>query len=169
MVSTTIVHVIGTATLLAILTMVSLYVSTETNTMIYTNIKRNLQNSAEVIALQVKYLLYANTNISQILDYPLEVAYNTYYNIYIGTGEVLNSKLTVLPQLLATGLYVVAITPDEKIYGYSMILNTTTLYGKPIVLSSNPIIFGSSTITKLNITHTTDEIIVEYEIMGYKT
>ncbi len=169
MVSTAVIHVIGTTILLAILTMVSLYVYTEATITMYTNTKRNLQLVAELVALQIKYLLYANTNISQILDYPVEVAYGKYYNIYIGTGSALNNKLQVLPQLTSTALYAVAILPDETIYGYALILNSTTFSNKPITLSEDPMLFGSSTITRINVTVLSDNILIKHVIEGIKT
>ncbi len=169
MVSTSLVHVIGTVTLIVMLTIISLYVYTDARITMYTNTKRNLQLIAELVALQVKYILYANSNISQTLDYPLMVSHGEYYNIYIGTGDKLHYEISVLPNLTKNALYAVAILPDKTNYGYALIINSTTFLNKQIILSEDPIFFGSTTITKLNVTVQNNNIIIDYVIEGMKT
>ncbi len=162
-----IVHVIGSAALMAILIIVLIMASSITATMMYNNKKYNLEATAESVGLQIKYALQTLTNLSIVLDYPLEIAYETEYNIIIGNGSTLNSRYSVLPQLDPNNIYVVAITPDETVYGYYRIANTT-YNGYQIVIVDGYKIFGSRFIVRVDFTIVDNTIYMNITKLGVK-
>ncbi len=160
MVSPIITHVIGITALLAILTIVIMYTGFMTQVVIYNNIKNNLEYVSQMIAIQIKYGIYSDTNTTLTLDYPVVVGNDVYYNVYLGNGTVLASLFPILSSKLEpTGIYVVTATPSKNIYAYTYVCNTTYA-GKAIVIPNKYILFGSGSIAKITINATTNDIII---------
>ena len=169
MVSPIITHVIGITALLAILTIIIIYTGFMTQVVMYNNIKNNLEYVSQMIAMQIKYGIYSDTNTTLTLDYPVVVGNNVYYNVYIGNGTVLANVFPILSDKLeSTGLYVITATPSNDIYAYTYVCNTTYA-GKEIVVVNGYILFGSGSIAKITINTTTTSITISIKEILVRT
>jgi hypothetical protein len=165
MASPTIIHVIGTATLIAVLIIISSYIFTSTQITIRDNERKNLEKIVDSLRLQLIYLLKINTNISLRLMYPLYAIYDHEYNIYVGSGYALMNTLSILGEELdPNGIYVVAVDPSNNVYSYAYLVENATT--KPIILSRNPVVFGSSLIVYAVKTLTPNNIYLDFRIEG---
>lgn len=160
MVSSAIIHVIGTTSLIAVLTIIMIYVSTTTHLTLVENEEKNLQKIADSITLQILYVLQVDTNISLRLQYPVEAISNHKYNIYIGSGASLTGIIS--GQLDPDTIYVVLKDPSNNVYAYSLVVKNST--SRPIILRNNPIVFGSTTATIIVKTLTPTSIILEARV-----
>lgn len=161
MVSSAVIHVIGTTSLIVVLTIVMIYVSTMTYITLVENEKKNLQKIADSITLQILYMLQVDTNISLRLQYPVEAISDHKYNIYIGSGSSLEPVIG--EPLDPDAIYVVLKDPSNNVYAYSLVVENST--SRPIIIRGNIIIFGSTTATILVKTLTSTGIILEAHIM----
>ncbi|MEM1662009.1 MAG: hypothetical protein QXP72_04860 [Desulfurococcaceae archaeon] len=168
MVSPIVVHVIGFTAFILILSIVIGYVGYRTYTLILENEKKTLEKIAESISLQIQYVLWLDTNISISLRYPLESTYDRMYNIELGSGNVLKKKYPFLSnELNDNALYVLTLSVDNRVYGYSIITMNSTK--KPIYLSQNPSVFSSGTITVIEKIDYLTNIRINVYIKGVKT
>ncbi len=148
MVSTIIVHVIGIAALSAILVAVIIHTSMITNTMIHDNIKRVLEETANILVLQINYALNAGINLTINLEYPILAGKDAPYNIYIGTGSKIKSiyPWTDIPN--DSNIYVFLIEPKSRVYIYKYVASPN-YNGYTIILSNDPLLFASTYAVKL--------------------
>ena len=167
MVSSAIIHVIGTTMLIAILFLVIIYTSTSTYTLIVSNEKENLQKIANSIALQLTYLLYIKANSSLSLNYPVMSIYDSEYNIIIGSGSAIKSRYPFISGLDNESIYVVTTDPSNNIYTYSFVVKNSS--NQLIIINPNPQIFGSTTITVVEKIIEGNKIIITCRIEGWKT
>jgi len=165
MVSTAIVHVIGTVTLVVILLFVIVHVNNMIMITTYNIEKHALENIAGSIAYEIAYMLSQNTNMTYNIYHPVLLSNDQGYNIIIGSGKTIIQKYPQLAQLNPAYLYVVAMIPSGNIYAVEQVC-PLNLYGKTIVLTSDPIIIGSTYDFKLNITITSTEIIIKPILVG---
>ncbi|MEM1555008.1 MAG: hypothetical protein QXM54_00510 [Desulfurococcaceae archaeon] len=168
MVSPIVVHVIGFTAFILILSIVIGYVGYRTYTLILESEKKTLEKIAESISLQIQYVLWLDTNISISLRYPLESTYDRMYNIELGSGNVLKKKYPFLSnELNDNALYVLTLSVDNRVYGYSIITMNSTK--KPIYLSQNPSVFSSGSITVIEKIDYLTNIRINVYIKGVKT
>ncbi len=162
MVSTIIVHVIGIAALSSVLVAVIIYTSMVTNVMIYDNIKRILEETANSLVLQIRYAINAKTNLTLNLEYPVLIGNNRAYNVYIGTGYQLHAKFpwTSIPE--DNNIYVFLIEPRSRVYVYEMVCPRYYI-GYNISLSEDPTLFGSTIVTSLRIGVINNTILISIE------
>ncbi len=166
MVSTVIVHVIGFSALLAVLATVMGYVSFTTYNLIKENEEENLAKIADSVSLQLRYLLKVNTNFSITLRYPLEAIYNRQYNILIGSGKAIMDEYGFISGLDNDTLYVVVVDLSNNRYASSAVAKNSTYL--PLILSENPKIFGSTTITVVEKKIYSDHIELNIVIRGVR-
>ena len=151
MVAPIITHVIGITALLAIMMIIIMYVGFMTQTMMYENVKKNLEMVSQSLAMQIYYGISSDTNMSLQLDYPLIVGKNTFYNIYIAnTSYILGVAPFLSDKLQPSQLYVLVMTPDKQVYAYTPVCNIT-FNGKTILVQNNMIVIGSGTAATLAI------------------
>ncbi|OYT37641.1 MAG: hypothetical protein B6U89_07030 [Desulfurococcales archaeon ex4484_58] len=145
MVSTIVVHLVGFTTLMIILFMVIGYVGINTYMLIAENEEENLEKIVNSLALQLRYILKIKTNFSLTLRYPLEVIYGRQYNILIGSGEAIMNRYSFIRELDNNTIYVIAVDLSNYMYRSAIIAVNST--SKPLLLSEDPKIFGSGTVT----------------------
>lgn len=166
MVSTIIIHIIGFTALIAVLAIVISYIGYTTYSLIIDNEKKNFKKITDSLALQLRYVLGVETNISIVLRYPIEAIYNREYNLIIGSGEAIMDKYSFITGLDPNTIYVVAVDLASKVYSYTTIVENSST--KPIILSENPKIFGSTTITVVEKIDMGNYIYLDLEIKGVK-
>ena len=166
MVSTVVVHVIGFTALIAVLAIIIGYIGYTTHSLIMDNERKNFEKITESLALQLRYLLRVSTNLSIVLRYPLEVIYNREYNIIIGSGRAIMENYDFISGLDNDTIYVVAADFSNYVYAYTPIVENIS--SKPIVLSENPKIFGSATITVVEKIDMGDSIQIIISIKGVR-
>lgn len=168
MVSPIVVHVIGFTVFILILSIVIGYVFFKTYELIVSNERKTLETIAHSISLQIQYVLWLNTNITISLRYPLESIYGRMYNVEIGSGLMLKEKHGFLKDhnLRDNAIYVLAISVDNRAYGYSIVVSNST--SKPIYLSKNPVVFSSGTITVVEKTDYLTRIQMNIYIKGVR-
>ena len=160
MVAPVITHVIGITALIAITTIIIMYVGFMTQTMMYENVHRNLEHVSQSIAMQLLYAITSDTNMTIELDYPIVVGKNIFYNIYIGnTSYILQVAPFLADKLVPSQLYVLAMTPDKNVYAYTPVCNIT-YDGKLINVDKNLLVIGSGTVATLAINANSTDIYI---------
>jgi len=128
-------HAIGTGFIIALLVGLFMYGLFMSEITMINNYTALLQYISDKIASSIRALYsstyLANSNQSSIsLNIPVEISSEKGYNVYIGRGEVLALEFPRLreredynPQVF----YVIASTPDKKVYGISLLFQPTDL------------------------------------------
>jgi len=166
MVSSAIIHVIGTSMLVMILLFVIIHTSTSTYLLIISNEKDNLEKIANSIALQITYTLYINTNTSIELNYPIVSIYNSEYNIIIGSGSSIKSLYPFIKDLDDDSIYVIAFDPANNVYAYAFLASSTST--PSITVEPDPKIFSSSSIAIVEKIIEGNNIVLRCHIVGWK-
>jgi hypothetical protein len=128
-------HAIGTGFIIALLVGLFMYGLFMSEITMINNYTALLQYIADKIAASIRALYsstyLANSNQSSIsLNIPVEVSSEKGYNVYIGRGEVLAlefSRLREREDYNSQAFYVIASTPDKKVYGISLLFKPTDL------------------------------------------
>lgn len=166
MVSPVVVHTIGVTALILILAVVTGYVWFKTLDLIVSNEKHNLQEIADSIAFQIRYMLRVNTNFSLTLRYPVYSIYDKMYNVEVGSGLALRGKYGFLTNLRSDAVYVLTISVENRAYGYAFIVDNTT---KPyIYLNRDPVAFSSGTIVVADKNVYMDRVEININIVGVR-
>lgn len=174
---TTIVHIIGTLALLAILFTIILYTSIRTNSLIYENEKKTLQGIVNSISYQVLTMFMIETNTSISPSYPLEAVYNRKYNVLIANGGRISEIYRHVTGLNTTYIYILAIDPVNNVYAYTVLLMNSS--EKPIYIQefvnsrscsgNGNITFSSETIVYIWKHVYINYIVMSCELKGLKT
>ncbi len=165
MVSTAIVHVIGTATFVVILLFIIAHTRIMMDITTYNIEKNALENIANSISYQILYMISQNTNITYSVYHPVMLNSKTGYNIIIATATGLESQYTQISGLNTSYLYLMVATPSGIPHVIKQVC-PLNYYGKTIVLAEDPIMISSTIDFKLNITVINNEIIVKPVIIG---
>jgi hypothetical protein len=128
-------HAIGTGFIIALLVGLFMYGLFMSEITMINNYTALLQYIADKIATSIRALYsstyLANSNQSSIsLNIPVEVSSEKGYNVYIGRGEVLALEFPRLREredYNSQAFYVIASTPDKKVYGISLLFQPTDL------------------------------------------
>ncbi len=165
MVSTAVVHVIGSTAFIVLIVFTIAHVTSTMKIMEKDLTREYYEKIADSISVQVLYCLFKNSNLTLKMEYPVTVGYNKPYNIIIGSGEMIKSKYPFLTGLTSSNIYVVVISTDNNIYAYRIIVGKS-YNNKIIVLNKDPALFGSTTLTYINITVLRDSIYIDFIIKG---
>ncbi|MFZ8790807.1 MAG: DUF2341 domain-containing protein [Thermosphaera aggregans] len=128
-------HAIGTGFIIALLVGLFMYGLLMSEITMINNYTALLQYIADKIAISIRALYsstyLANSNQSSIsLNIPVEISSEKGYNVYIGRGEVLALEFPRLREredYNSQAFYVIASTPDKKVYGISLLFQPTHL------------------------------------------
>ncbi|WP_448579476.1 DUF2341 domain-containing protein [Thermosphaera sp.] len=128
-------HAIGTGFIIALLVGLFMYGLFMSEITMINNYTALLQYISDKIASSIRALYsstyLANSNQSSIsLNIPVEISSEKGYNVYIGRGEVLASEFPRLREredYNPQAFYVIASTPDKKVYSISLLFQPTDL------------------------------------------
>lgn len=156
---------IGTLTLVIVLAFVILHVSSTVTIMKNDNLVNNFKRVADSISTQILYALMWHNNLSIRLMYPPQAGYGQQYNIIIGTGAAIRSQYKIFNVPSDNSIYVVITTPDNTIHVEKKIVETISGY-ITINMINDPVLFGSSTITYLDIKVLDNNIFMNIVVKG---
>ncbi|ABN70563.1 hypothetical protein Smar_1474 [Staphylothermus marinus F1] len=160
-----IIHMIGTLALVIVLAFVILHVSSTITVMKNDALVNNFKRIADSVSTQILYAIMWHNNLSIRLMYPPQAGYGQQYNIIIGTGAAIRSHYKIFNVPNDNTLYIVITTPDNTIHVEKKIIETTNGY-TTITMVNDPILFGSSTITYLDIRVVNNNIYVNIVVKG---
>lgn len=173
----TIVHIIGSLALITVLFTVILYTSIRTNSLIYENEKKTLQNIVNSLSYQILTMYIVETNNSVFPNYPLEALYGRKYNVIIANGGKINELYKHITGLNTSYIYVLAIDPGNNNYAYAVLLMNSS--DKPVYIkeftsgrscsSNGYILFSSETIVYIWKYEYINYISMSCELKGLKT
>ncbi len=168
MASPALVHVIGTVALITILVTIIHFTSSVTTITMYYNDKNMLETIAESIYLQLKYALKTKTNLSIILDYPIEISSGKEYNLVFGYASAINNTYHIFSNTTNPfSIYVLAITLDGSVYGYHKICDPV-VDGSNISFIGSYRVFGSRLIVKTELVFSGNIIYINMSSVGVK-
>lgn len=159
------IHMIGTLTLVIVLTFVILHVNNTISIMRQENLKNNFMRIADSISVQILYALMKNNNLTIRLKYPVLAAYNQPYNIIIGTGSAIIENYKIYNVQNNSNIYVVVSSLDNTVHVEKEIIDVTSS-ALNITLVKDPILIGSTTISYMNITVLDQNVFIEISIKG---
>jgi hypothetical protein len=141
-------HIIGFSALIAVFIAVSLYAFTTVDIMNRRNMEQALSVVSYSLAGSLRNLILAGGNNSLLtLNLPVEVYYRSGYNVYIGNGSVLAQFFPALrnqPGFDPGGLYVIASSPDMRVWSPSLVLGSADLYGRRIYVANGTWVLNTS-------------------------
>ncbi|MEM4436819.1 MAG: DUF2341 domain-containing protein [Thermosphaera sp.] len=135
-------HAIGTGFIIALLVGLFMYGLFMTEITMINNYTAILQYIADRVAASIRalysstYLMSANKS-SISLNLPVEISSEKGYNVYIGKGFALAREFPRLQERSdydPHAFYVIASTPDKKIYGVSLLFQPSDL-SYPLILA----------------------------------